>query len=48
MGPGYPGLHEVGELEVRGRVQKVPVWTIDVADGGDAAGAAAATPSTAA
>ncbi len=24
----YPGLKEVGELEVRGRVNKVPVWTV--------------------
>ena len=24
-----PGLTNVGELEVRGRVKKVPVWTID-------------------
>ena len=32
----YPELKEVGELEVRGRVHKVPVWTIDDDGDGDA------------
>lgn len=38
----YAGLEEVGELEVRGRVAKVPVWTIEIVDDGSPNGAPSA------
>ncbi|HUA10712.1 MAG TPA: adenylate/guanylate cyclase domain-containing protein [Solirubrobacteraceae bacterium] len=43
----YPGMQEVGELEVRGRVQKVPVWTIEAEAAPEAGDAQAASSPTA-